>query len=273
MTFTKVIDLSDELDEVLNENVYGFLNNINGIFTNVFESTNTTEVGENKYTIPHFPLDDCITENDIKGGVFDENNAEAVEQVLQRKMKMIAMSQNMRMEFAKIHCITQGKVYAPNNTVPATDWYKELGVERKSVRVKKVEDIVSVCNEDVSYIVIASPSSYIELNKVFTDVKQESNLPDLWYRSFKCNNVVFVEFRGMIAGEPLIEKNAYLIPLNQGVASVRYAPASQLVRKDTTKEGYLFKFDNKEDSVVELLSESNFLCVLEKPELIIELIV
>ena len=84
--------------------------------------------------IPHFPLDDAITPNDIDGIVRAGSLAEFAEletvaSVRADKMIDIREAHGLTLEAARMQLITQGTAYAPRATV-ATNFYTEFGVTR-----------------------------------------------------------------------------------------------------------------------------------------------
>lgn len=90
--------------------------------------------------IPHFPLDDYITPNDIDAKVaFDQIYAgtqlESVASTRARKMMGIRMNHALTLEAARAQLITTGTVYAPGGTLAQSygntvNWYTEFGVTR-----------------------------------------------------------------------------------------------------------------------------------------------
>ena len=87
--------------------------------------------------IPHFPLDDAITPNDIDGIVRAGSLAEFAEletvaSVRADKMIDIREAHGLTLEAARMQLITQGTAYAPRATV-ATNFYTEFGVTRTEI--------------------------------------------------------------------------------------------------------------------------------------------
>lgn len=93
--------------------------------------------------IPHFPLDDYITPNDVDGKVaFTEiyagSQVETVAATRARKMMGIRMNHALTLEAARAQLITTGSVYAPSGTLATSygstiNWYNEFGVTRTEV--------------------------------------------------------------------------------------------------------------------------------------------
>lgn len=87
--------------------------------------------------IPHFPLDDAITPNDIDGIVRAGSLAEFAEletvaSVRADKMIDIREAHGLTLEAARMQLITEGTAYAPRATV-ATNFYTEFGVTRTEI--------------------------------------------------------------------------------------------------------------------------------------------
>jgi len=90
--------------------------------------------------IPHFPLDDAITPNDIDGTVQVDSIAEALEletvaNVRADKMIDLRLAHGLTLENARMQLITTGTVYAPTGTLrtsygPTVNFYTEFGVTR-----------------------------------------------------------------------------------------------------------------------------------------------
>lgn len=89
--------------------------------------------------IPHFPLDDAITPNDIDGIVQAGSLAEFAELetvASVRADKMIDMREahSLTLEAARMQMIVSGTAYAPRGTV-VTNFYTEFGVTRTEIDV------------------------------------------------------------------------------------------------------------------------------------------
>lgn len=95
--------------------------------------------------IPHFPLDDAITPNDIDGiiavnNVSDAIALESVAAVRLRKMERLRKTHALTLEAARMQLITTGNAYAPTGTlrvgtVATTNFYTEFGVTRTEIPV------------------------------------------------------------------------------------------------------------------------------------------
>ena len=175
----KVTDLTEELVSIPNE--YGLIGQL-GIFevepvtqhTVTFEHSNrvigligdkvrgernnvskdTTRVMRS-YAIPHFPLDDYITPQDVQGQrAYGEEGVERKEAVQMRKLETIRKSHAITLETARAKMITSGDIYAPNGTVVG-NVYTDFGVTRKQVAMdltNAATDVLGKQREIVDHI-------------------------------------------------------------------------------------------------------------------------
>lgn len=157
----KVVDRTDSL--IVIPNTVGITNAL-GLFQDDYRSQKTVEIvrttrkahlledrnwDERNQTIagrqadslllkiPHFPLDDAITPNDIDGVVQAGSLAEFAELetvASVRADKMIALREahSLTLEAARMQLITTGTAYAPRGTV-VTNYYTEFGITREEV--------------------------------------------------------------------------------------------------------------------------------------------
>lgn len=165
--FNQVVDLSTQMNYIPNQ--WGLYNSL-GIFQNEMLATRTALVPrfiqaltitgdrgwdernavQGNYTrdamliqVPHFPMDDAITPNDINGMVDFTNvyagiQTESVNLVRERKMQMARQSHAQRLELARAQLIKDGSVYAPNGTLktsygPTVNFYNEYGVTQTAL--------------------------------------------------------------------------------------------------------------------------------------------
>lgn len=165
----KVVNRTDLLREIpLNVG----LTNALGLFTDVYQSQKHIEIAritgknhlltdrnwdernqtiagkEQSYLplkIPHYPLDDAITPNDIDGVVqvkqlSDALELETVSNVRAEKMIAAREAHGLTLETARMKIITSGEVYAPYGTMrtsygPTVNFYTEFGVTRTEIGV------------------------------------------------------------------------------------------------------------------------------------------
>lgn len=108
-----------------------------------WDERNQTAVGPTSDSlllkIPHFPLDDAITPNDIDGVVQAGSLAEfaeleSVASVRADKMIDMRETHSLTLEAARMQLIVSGTAYAPRGTV-VTNYYTEFGITRTEVPV------------------------------------------------------------------------------------------------------------------------------------------
>src|SRR5690606_23898780 len=115
-------------------------------------------------SIPHFPMDDAVTPNDVDGLIdFDQilasgNTLELIPRVMQRKMLSLRKTLANTLEVARAQVIRDGSVYAPSGTV-VTNYYTEFGVTRDVIPLgltsttvdplAAVNDVVGVMQDDL----------------------------------------------------------------------------------------------------------------------------
>ncbi len=137
--------------------------------------------------IPHFPLDDAITPNDIDGIAVAGSLAEfaELETVANvRAEKMIDMREDhaLTLEAARMQLITSGTAYAPRGTV-VTNYYTEFGITRQEVPIDfaaatdprgVLNDVKKLVRNGLrdgqagtvrSFVVLASDSFYMALQQ------------------------------------------------------------------------------------------------------------
>lgn len=112
-----------------------------------WDERNSTIAGRSRdallLKIPHFPLDDAITPNDIDGVVQVDSIAEAMEletvaNVRADKMIDLRNAHGLTLEAARMQLITTGTVYAPSGTLrtnygPTVNFYTEFNVTRTEI--------------------------------------------------------------------------------------------------------------------------------------------
>lgn len=95
--------------------------------------------------IPHFPLDDAITPNDIDAtvqanSIQEAMGLESVANVRLDKMTSLVSAHDLTMEAARWQLVVDGEVYAPNGTLRTSygktvNFYTEYGVTRTETEV------------------------------------------------------------------------------------------------------------------------------------------
>lgn len=264
--------------------------------------------------IPHYPVDDAITPNDIDGNLdFDALirgtvKLETVEKVRAEKMERIRRAHMLTLEFSRLQVMKDGSVYAPNGTV-TTNYYTEFGLTREVISVdlastvdapnQTFEDAVGYLQDvqqdgggyNTDYIALCSPEFFSALtNNAFVTERYfyvqnaqqapllvgrlEAGAPwDARFRSFEYAGIHFVEVRGSVNGVSYINANdAYLFPRGTDYFETIFAPANRFGTVNTQAlESYYFEYIDEKRSKIELMTETNFLNVLKRPDLVVTL--
>lgn len=254
------------------------------------------------FAIPHFPLDDAITTQDIQGKrAYGSDNAETIDAVRARKMEQLRESHAWTQEFARAKLITSGDVYAPNGTV-VENFYDAFGVTQKSIDFdltddttnvnQKVEEVIRHIRTNLKnggmatgVLVLASPSffdAYVnhpaikEAYKFYSSTQEpaRNRLGGMGlYRRFVHYNVEMIEYGGAYEGQELIpDGKAYFIP--QGVSNLFttfYGPADKLDLANTLgEEVYMFEYVDPRGGRIDIETESNFLNIVRYPQVVVE---
>lgn len=321
----KVTDLTEELVDIPNE--YGLINQL-GIFevepvtqhTVTFEHSNrvigliSDKVrGERNnvskdpnrvmrsYAIPHFPLDDYITPQDVQGQrAYGEEQVERLAAVQMRKLETIRKSHAITLETARAKMLTSGDIYAPNGTVVG-NVYTDFGVTRKQVAMDltnaatdvlgKQREIVdhiqdTILNGDTPSDIIAlcSPSyfdAYIaqagvkEAYKFYTSTQEP--LRNGNWTQFRHGDILLIRYNGKFKDasgvtQALIpDGDAYYLPLDTSDAFKTYfSSANKFDLANTLGEsGYLFVYEDGKGSKIEIESEMNTLNLMKRPQCVV----
>lgn len=335
--YGKAVNLSDSINIIPNN--WGLIQKL-GLFEHKFSSQKTiliprTTEGENiledrnwdernpslagaqrdylPLQIPHYPVDDAITPNDVDGNI-DWNavirgslTLETVEQKRAEKMERIRRAHSLTLEFARMQVLKDGTAYSPRGTV-AINFYTEYGISRtvESVdlasttvapnaalesAIASLQDALMTGDVATDFIALCSPSFYNALvNNPFVVERymyiqnsqqqpllvgrQTAGSPlDARYRTFDYAGITFIEVRGGVRGVPYIEDgDAYMFPRGTSSFETWFAPANRFstINKPAL-ESYFFEYINEKDDIIELMTETNFLNVLKRPDLVITL--
>lgn len=263
--------------------------------------------------IPHYPVDDAITPNDIdsnldwasiiKGGM----QLETIATKRVEKMARIRGAHSLTLEMARMQALKDGTVYSPRGTVNV-NYYTEYGVAREVISVDLdstvlppndalqnasgyLQDQVQTGEIATDFVALCSPAFYSSLtnNPFVTEryfyVQNAQQQPllvgdlsaggvlDARYRSFDFAGITFIEVRGGVAGIPYIEDgDAYMFPRGTNSFETWFAPANRLSTVNTTAaDSYWFEYINQKDDLIEIMTETNFLNILKRPDLVITL--
>jgi hypothetical protein len=255
------------------------------------------------FAIPHFPLDDFISPQDLQGkrayGAMDE--AEQLAAVRMRKMERIRKAHADTLELARAQLITAGTVYSPSGTA-ALDWNAEFGWTRVSVDfvlgtsttdvLEKIEAGLASLQDNANgqthtgYVVLTSPEFFAKLIKhasvkqayqYYTStqepLRQRLGGPLTKNRVFDFGGVTFVEMRDTAPnGARHIPANkAYLVPQGTDVFKTYFSPAQRFGLVNTLGEQvYMFETPDTKGTAIEIETESNFANALMMPSQVVE---
>lgn len=335
----RAVDLSSQINLVPNQ--WGLIQRL-GLFTNEYKTQKMVMIprwtegehvlvdrnwdernsnivgGKRDYltlAIPHFPVDDAMTPNDIDGVidfsqlVAGSDNILSLATVRAEKMARLRKAHSLTLEVARAQVLRDGTVYAPNGTV-VTNYYTEFGITRQVVPVDfasttvnplgQMNDIIAQLQDAVRtgdvvdrFVALCSPEFFNALitNPFITESYQyflQAQGPailnqrlgtgntglDARYRVFDYGGIVFVEVRGGAAGQAYVEPgDAYVFPQGELDAfRTFFAPANRFASiNKTAQESYFFEYLNERDDIIEVMTETNFLNVLARPELVVTL--
>lgn len=261
------------------------------------------------YALPHFPLDDAIKPEDIQGksayGGAGTGQPEVLDMVRARKLERIRRSHAQTLETARVKLLTTGDVYAPNGTI-AGNFYTDFGVTRKEVDfdldtattevLLKVEEVVAHIQDNIlsgevvnEVVALCSPEFFSKLithasvkdaYKFYVSTQEplrrggrEMGSAGGLDREFVCGAIRFVEYRGYAPdGTRFIPANdAYFFPMGTtDIFKTYFGPANRFEFTNTMgMEAYVFEYRNQTDTEILLQSESNFLNICRKPDVLV----
>lgn len=266
----KVTDLSEEINIIPNQ--WGVINSI-GLFQNKpktqksvliprtirevalledrnWDERNQTIKGGKRdmlpVAIPHFPVDEAITPNDLDGNIdFSSllsggNNVLTLDKVRAEKMEAIRQSLAITLEYSRAQMLQDCTAYAPNGTV-LLDLYNEYGGTRKHVYfdlesvdkapVDKPEEAIAHIQDNIGdgsvvegFLALCSPeffnalttNDYIYESYLYFSQQQSAILNgrltgavsgfDNRFRSFSYGGIDFLEVRGTVGGKRYVKE-------------------------------------------------------------------
>lgn len=259
------------------------------------------------FAIPHFTLDASITPRDIQGKrAFGVDQLETIAAVRARKLEVIRKSWAATHEAAIWHTIRTGTAYAPNNNV-TYDWYTEFGAQRKVVDfalntattdlIQKTEEVFASIQDNALDGTVRGDVWAVASPEFFSKLIAHPTMKQLWlayqqspqilrdrlrargydarYREFTIGNITYIEYRGVDPeGKRHIPAgDAYFFPadVGDGFNFVQYfGPADHFDFVNTQgQELYAFEYGDNRGQMIEIQTESNFLNVLRRPQLIV----
>jgi hypothetical protein len=334
----KAVDLSSSINIIPNQ--WGLIQQM-GLFRNEYKSQKVVMLGrsteadhllvdrnwdernsnivgrQNEWlpvAIPHFPVDDAITPNDVDGVIDFEalmagqDNILSIAKVRAEKMERLRKSHSNTLEFARSRLLATGDAYAPNGTI-VTNYYNEFGYTRQTIYMNLdsttvnplagVETVISTLQDGIKngdiiddFVALCSPEFFAKLTQnqfiyetylAYTQPQAagilNQRLPapagmDARYRSFRYGGILFIEVRGGVGGQRYVTAGqAYVFPRGIDDAfRTFFAPANRFATINRPAvESYFFEYKNEKDDIIEIMSETNFLNVLARPELVITL--
>lgn len=255
------------------------------------------------YAIPHFPLDDAITPQDLQGkrAYGSPDMAETEAAVMARKLERIRKSHAATLEVARCYALTNGAIYAPNATVSG-NYYTDFGITRKEIDFvlgtvgtevnEKIEEGIAHIQDNIltgevvtEMVAICSPAFFAKLIKhanikdayryySSTQEPLRSRLGTGLYRRFVHGGVTFIEYRGSYNSSALIPSgDAYLVPRGAGDTFVSYfSPANKMSHVNTLgEEAYAFTYRDPRDEGIVVQTESNHIHLLRRPNAVVRL--
>lgn len=260
------------------------------------------------FTIPHFTLDDTVTVGDVwnKRKIGTADQQETKENVLMQKMEQLNGSWDITLEYAMCQAI-QGNKYAPNNATidSSVSWYTEFGQTQEvrkfdliggSISIKDsvnkvvqyiqdswkaggvLEEVTFYCTPKFFQNLIEAPE--VEMAYQYYASTQEplrKSLREGMHRRFEWQDVTFIEYRGKTPkGEEMFPETvgaggqAWAVPSGSNGFHIKYAPAYRLDELGTAGASrYMWTHENRSSSQIEVWTESNFLTMNSRPELVV----
>lgn len=263
------------------------------------------------FVVPHFPLSDYISPNDIQGkrAYGNPGEAETIAAVRSRKMERIARNHAWTLEAARAQALTLGTVYAPNGTV-SQSWFTEFNKTQTVVNfqftssttdvmgaieavIAAIQDngglitmtgVVVLCSRQFFSALIAHPSTKTAYQYYTTNgqvqplrerlAKTSADMQSLAsHRMFDYGGVVFVEMRDQYNGNYLIPDNtAVAVPTGTDYFRTYFSPANRFFTVNTLGERmYMFETPSIDGTEVKIDTESNHCSALMRPELVIKI--
>ena len=261
------------------------------------------------FAIPHFTLDGSITPRDIQGKrAFGADVLETLAAVRARKLEVIRKSWAATHEAALWHTIVTGTAYAPNGNV-TYNWYTEFGATRTTVDfelntattdiIAKTEQVFAAIQDNAhdgtvrgDIWAVASPEFFAKLighptmKALYMAYQQSPQILkerlrargyDARYREFTVGDITYIENRGVNPDgtRQIPAGEVYFLPADMGDNFVQYfAPADHFDFVNTVgQELYAFEYGDNRGQMIEMQTESNFLNVLRRPQLVVKGIV
>lgn len=241
---------------------------------------------------------------------YGQEGPERLDLVRARKLERIRASHAATLEAARMHTITTGTAYAPTGTVSYDWYAEfgqtrqtvpfELATSTTDL-IAKIEEVVAtiqdnaftgsisgdifaLCSPEFFSALIAHPSLkeaykyYASTPQILRERLQATGF-DARYREFSFGGVMFIEYRGghqgVVGGaitRYIPAGTAFFMPRSNGDEFVTYfAPADKFDLVGTTgQEAYAFEYADPKGEKITIETETNFLNILRRPQLIVK---
>lgn len=286
------VEATSDTLSVIGDTVRGVRNNVNKDDTRSIYA----------FSIPHFPLDDQVTPQDLQGKrAYGSDQADTEAAVVARKLARIRRNHAVNSEAAKAFALTTGGIYAPNGTVVG-NYYTSFGITRKEVDFvlgtsttevpAKSEEVIAhiqdnqLSGETVSSVtVLCSPEFFGKLiaqagvkdaYRYYSSTQEplRNRLGSGVYRRFSHAGLDYIEYRGSYNGTRLIPAgDAYAFPMGTMDTFISYySPANKMALVNTIgQEAYVFQYRDPKDEGLLLQSESNQIHLVRRPATVVRL--
>lgn len=258
------------------------------------------------FAVPHFPLSDYISPNDIQGrrAYGNPTEAESLAAVRARKMERVARDHNWTLEAARAQALTLGTVYAPSGTVTQS-WFTEFSKTQTTVDfafttsttdvIGRIEAVIAAIQDNGGQIslsgmvTLCSPTWFAALiahattktaYQYYTSTQEPLRMrlaangsATAMHREFFYGGMRFIEMRDAYNGTQLIPTNtAVAVPTGTDYFKTYFGPANRFFTVNTLGERqYFFETASMDGTEIKIDTESNFVNALLRPELVINI--
>lgn len=235
---------------------------------------------------------------------------ETLDLVRARKLERIRATHAATLETARMHTIVNGTAYAPQGTVSydwysefgvtrkVVEFALAVGTTDVIAKIEEViahiqdnaftgsvvGDIFALCSPEFFAQLIAHPTmkeayKYYASSPQILRERLTANRFDARYREFYFGGVLFIEYRGGFAGvmgaavtRYIPAGEAYFMPQSNGEEFVTYfGPADKFdLVGSVGQEAYAFEYADPKGEKITIETETNFINVLRRPQLIVK---
>lgn len=262
------------------------------------------------FLVPHFPVDDYISPQDLQGqrAYGKHSEEEQLALVRTRVMERLRMNHAWTLEAARAQALTLGTVYAPNGTV-TQDWYTEFGITKKTIDFvlgTSTTDVLAKIEEGIAHIqdnafgenisdiiVLCSPEWFAKLishasvktayqyySSTQEPLRQRLGGSQTRRREFIHGGCRFIELRDSLGGtigagtgtRIIPSGKAFMVPTGTNAFKTYFSPAHKMWAVNTLgEELYMFETADPKGTQIDIESETNFVNALLRPALVVEL--